>query len=82
MSLNQIEAELENLTSEELRRLALKSWMTFVKRERISAEAHECSEEDPEALKALDNAINRDEMSSHQGYTAEEMRARISQWNC
>ena len=33
MSLAEIESELEKLTPEELRRLALKSWSTFVGKE-------------------------------------------------
>jgi hypothetical protein len=45
MSLAQIEAELEKLTPDELRRLALRSWSAFVEKE--GGVAHDCDEDDP-----------------------------------
>ena len=48
MSLSQIEAELDQLTPEELRRLALRSWTAFVKKE--GGIPHECNEDDPTLL--------------------------------
>lgn len=54
MSLAQIEAELEPLSPDGLRRLALQSWSAFVKKE--GDPGHECREQDPALLAALDVA--------------------------
>jgi hypothetical protein len=58
MSLAEIEAELDQLGPDELRRLALKSWTTFVEKERRTDGANECDEDDPRFLAALDEAID------------------------
>ncbi len=57
MSLAEIEAELANLSADELRHLALRSWSAFVKKEGSTEGAHECSEEDAALLAALDEAV-------------------------
>jgi len=40
MSMAEIESELKNLSPEELRRLALKSWSTFVEKEALPGTAN------------------------------------------
>jgi hypothetical protein len=57
MSLADIEAELERLGPDELRRLAVKSWTAFVEKERRLDGVNECDESDPLLLAALDEAI-------------------------
>lgn len=47
MSLAEIEAELDRMTPDELRRLALKSWTAFVKKEAGVDAPNDCSEDDP-----------------------------------
>ena len=78
MSLAQIEAELDKLTPEELRRLALRSWSAFVERE--GTIAHECDEDDPDLLASLDEAIAAANAERGKGHTADEVRARLRQW--
>lgn len=80
MSLTEIEAELEKLTSDELRRLALKSWSAFVAKEGLSEDKNQCEEDDPELLAALDEAVIRADSMAHAGYAGDEVRARISEW--
>ena len=53
MSLAQIEAELEHLSADELRRLALKSWNAFVQKEGHSSH-DEWSDDDPHLVAELD----------------------------
>jgi hypothetical protein len=57
MSLVEIEAKSDQLSPDELRHLALKSWMTFVKKEQRQTGANECDEDDPRLLADLDEAI-------------------------
>lgn len=57
MSLAEIEAELEKLTPEELRHLAMKSWSVFVEKQGHAPYRHECVEDDPALLEALDEAV-------------------------
>ena len=78
MSFAEIEAQLENLTTDELRRLALKSWNAFVAKEAFSE--NQCDEDNLELLAALDDALAQVDSTSNGGYTAEEVRARISEW--
>ena len=78
MTLAEIEAELDKMTSEELRRLALKSWTAFVEKE--SGAANECSEDDPRLLAALDEAIEKADAASGEGHSADAVRARLNQW--
>jgi hypothetical protein len=80
MSLIEIEAQLDKLTPEELRQLALKSWSAFVEKERDSETQNECEEDDPQLLAALDEAIEKANTSPGQGLSANEVRARLSEW--
>ena len=80
MSLAEIEAELRNLKPGELRRLALKSWTAFVEKESRSEAVHECSEDNPALLAALDKAIAQADAAPCRGYSAEEVRVKIGRW--
>jgi len=80
MSFAEIEAELEKLSPDELRRLALKSWTVFVEKEGGSEAANECSEDDPRLLAALDEAIAAADATVGQGHVGSDVRARLSEW--
>lgn len=80
MSLTEIEAQLEHLTPDELRHLALRSWSVFVKREGHSEIFNECDEDDPNILSALDQAVAQAEASPSNGCAGDEVRERISEW--
>jgi hypothetical protein len=80
MSFAEIEAQLERLTPDELRRLALKSWSAFVAKEGLSDDANQCDEDDPDLVAALDEAVAQADASSHAGYSGGEIRARIGEW--
>jgi hypothetical protein len=80
MSLIEIEAQLNKLTPDELRQLALKSWTAFVEKETGSEAQNECEENDPQLLIALDEAIERAGATPGQGHSANEVRARLSEW--
>ena len=80
MSLAEIEAELEKLNPEELRRLALKSWTVFVEKEGRVDTANDCSEDDPLLLSALDEAIAKADAAPNRGSSGGEVLARLRQW--
>lgn len=80
MSLLEIEAELENLTPDELRDLALKSWTAFAAKEGQTIGANECDEDDPALLAALDEATAHAQAAPNEGSSGEEVRSRIAQW--
>jgi len=80
MSLAEIEAELDQMGPDDLRRLALKSWMTFVEKERRQDGINECDEDDPRLLAALDEAIAKADATSSQGSSGNEVRARLKEW--
>jgi hypothetical protein len=80
MSMAEIESELEKLTPDELRRLALKSWSVFVEKEGGVGVAGGCDEDDPRLLAALDEAVRRADATPGQGHSGEELRARIAEW--
>lgn len=80
MSLAEIEAELEKLTLEELRRLALESWRVFVDKEGRAGVADECSEDDPQLLAALDQAIAKANTAPGRGRSGREARAQLREW--
>ncbi len=80
MSLTEIEAELEHLTPDELRHLALRSWSAFIKREDGENEFNECDEDDPSLLSALDEAVEYADSSATNAYTGVEVRERFSEW--
>ncbi len=80
MSFAEIEAELQHLTPDELRELALRSWTAFAEKEGRSSASNECSEDDPALLAALDEAIESADARPGQGSSGEEIRARIGRW--
>lgn len=80
MSFAEIEAELDKLGADDLRRLALKSWSAFVQKEGRTAGANECDESDPSLLTALDQAIAGADATSGQGHSGSQVRARLSEW--
>ncbi len=80
MSYAEIEAELDQLGPDELRRLALKSWTTFVRKEGGTAGANECDESDPRLLAALDEAIAMADATPGQGHWGHDVRARLNEW--
>ena len=80
MSLAEIESELQKLSPDELRRLALKSWSTFVEKEGGPDAANGCDEDDPQLLANLDEAVRRAGATPGQGHTGQELRMRISEW--
>jgi hypothetical protein len=80
MNLAEIESELGNMTPDELRRLALKSWTAFVEKETGAGAANECGEDDPQLLAALDEAIQKAEAAPQQGHSGDEVRSRLSNW--
>ena len=77
MSLAEIEAELEKLTPEELRRVALKSWNVFVQKEGM---AHQCNEEDAGLIASLDESVIQADASTGQGHSASAVRDLLRQW--
>jgi hypothetical protein len=79
MSLTEIEAQLEHLTPDELRHLALRSWSAFVMREGHSEIFNECDEDDPFLLAALDKAVEHADSSPPGGCTGDEIRERNSE---
>jgi hypothetical protein len=80
MSLTQIEAELEHLTSDELRRLAVKSWNAFVQKEGLLGRDEVCDEDDPRLLAALDEAIAHADAAPGKGLNGKEVLARVREW--
>jgi hypothetical protein len=80
MSYAEIESELQKLTPDELRRLALKSWSTFMEKERALDVAKGCDEDDPQLLAALDEAVERADATPRQGQSAQAVQGRISEW--
>lgn len=80
MSYAEIEAELDRLDSDELRRLALKSWRAFVQKEGGAAGANECDENDPVLLSALDDAIDRADRTPGQGISGRQLRESLDEW--
>ncbi len=80
MSFAEIESELETLSPAELRRLALKSWTAFVEKEARKGAVAQCSENDPELLAALDEAIAKAQGTPGQGHSGNEVRTRLNQW--
>jgi hypothetical protein len=80
MSLAEIEAELAHLGPDELRRLALKSWTTFLEKELEAEGVNECDECDPHLLASLDEAIAKANATPNQGYSGSEVRAQLDKW--
>jgi len=80
MSLAEIEAELAHLGPDELRRLALKSWTTFLERELKAEGVNECDESDPHLLASLDEAITKADAMPKHGYSGSDVRAQLDKW--
>ncbi len=80
MSLAEIEAELLNLSPDELRQLALKSWTAFVAREASADCSNDCREEDSKLLAALDEAIAEADSRPGDGHSAAQIHARLGEW--
>jgi hypothetical protein len=80
MSLVEIEAELDHLGPDELRQLALKSWRTFVEKERGQDGVNECDEGDPHLMAALDEAIAQADATPGQGHAGRDVRVRLKEW--
>ena len=80
MSLADIEGALGTLNPEELRQLSLKSWRAFVDREHGDPATNECTEDDPEILAALDEAIGMADANPSRGASADEVRGRLREW--
>lgn len=80
MSLAEIEAELDHLGPDELRHLALKSWMTFVEKEQCQDGVNACDEDDPRLLAALDEAIAKANATPGHGCSGREIRTRLNEW--
>ena len=80
MSFAEIEAELDKLGPDDLRRLALKSWTAFVQKEGASAGANECDENDPSLLAALDEALAEADSTPGQGHSGNQVRGRLNGW--
>lgn len=80
MSIAQIEAELKGLSADELRRLALNSWAAYVQKESGNPAGHDCDEDDPQLLAALDEAVRRAAQTGGRSMTGNEVRTRIRQW--
>ena len=80
MSFAEIESELDHLSPEELRRLALKSWRTFVAKEAGADGVNECDEGHPGLLAALDEALAHADVTPGQGHSGRQVRARLNEW--
>ena len=80
MSLAEIEAELDRLSPEELRRLALKSWTAFVTKEARAGGLNECNESNPELLTALDEALAQADTTPGRGHSGSQLRAHLNEW--
>lgn len=80
MSFAEIEAELEKLGPEDLRRIALKSWTAFVRKEGHMDGANQCDESDPLLLAALDEAIAKADATPDQGHAGGPVRVRLNEW--
>jgi hypothetical protein len=80
MSLTQIESELQRLSAEELRQLAMTSWRAYLQREQCEPAVNECDELDPELLAALDEAVRRADAPGSRRYSVDEVRSRLRSW--
>ena len=80
MSFAEIEAELDHLSLEELRHLAVKSWTAFVEKKDGADKANECNESDPGLLAALDDALAQADTTPGEGHSACQVRSRLNEW--
>ena len=80
MSLAEIEAELEKMAPDQLRRLALRSWAAYVQKEALPDVANTCDEDDPLVLASLDHATQRADASPNQCFSGDQVRSSLSKW--
>jgi hypothetical protein len=80
MSFAEIEAELEKMAPDQLRRLALRSWSAYLEKEARPEAADKCDEDDPLVLAALDNATQQADASPNRCYSGAQVRSRLSKW--
>jgi len=76
MSFAEIEDQLDKLTPEELRVLALRSRSAFIRKEEVE-DINLCDEDDPDLLAALDEAVTKAEATANQPRSAKEIRELI-----
>ena len=81
MSVAEIEAELDRLEPDELRCIALKSWLTFVQKAERAGGGNECDEPSLQLLADLDEAISQADASAAQGDTGEVLPGKIGEWS-
>ena len=77
MSFAEIAAELDRLSPEELRSLALKSWTTFVSKEAGAGGLSEYDETHPGLLTVLDEALTRADATSGEGHSGQQVRTIV-----
>jgi len=80
MSMAEIEAELERLSPEELRQLALKSWSVFLAKDSAIGVGSECDEDDPQLLAWLDEAVAGADANLVPSHSGNDLRARMEGW--
>ena len=80
MSYAEIEAEIDRLQPDELRRIAIKSWSAYLDRTDASGTPHECDEDEPRLLAALDEAVARADTTPGVGDSAAELRTHLAAW--
>ncbi len=80
MSLAEIEAELEHLAPEALRRVAIKSWSAYLAKEGGVDGGNLCDEDDPDLLAALDESVVRADAQTGEGYSGSDLRGKLGEW--
>lgn len=78
MSIAEIEAELPNLSADELHRLALRTWSAYVQKE--DGEDSSCDETNPDVLAALDEAVSQADSTPSQGHSGAQVRTHLKEW--
>jgi len=77
-SLEAVFAKLDQLTPDELRHLAARSWSAFVRKEGQIPQW--CEEDDLRLLNSLDQAAARADAARGEGHSGQEVRDRIREW--
>lgn len=75
MSFTELKDKVAQLPSDEQREL-----ITFLVGLQTDHDDHECSEDDPQLLAALDEAVARAGTVPTGGYSGEEVRSRMAKW--
>ena len=60
--------------------VAMKSWTTFIEKERRTDGLNECDEDDLGLLAALDEAIAQADATPTQGHSGNDVRTRLNEW--